>query len=242
MRFKVKFTAIFIVVICLLLPSCRFINPMQETVEINGKEYKLAFTARLYPTEDMVGSDTDVKINGRSYILYQDGEYDCYVSYDNNAEPNIYFNVDQYDEAVSYYTNSENYTYFCKLGNILEPDNLHIIQNIDSGLFEKLLSFSHDNSYNPFTSFNDDDELIRIPVSDPDNWTDDEIHFYKESKDGAFSTLQGHTYILLDGKLALLYYYDFADSDKPVMLIREIPSDLNNPDLLINQEFGAFYE
>ena len=66
-----------------------------------------------------------------------------------------------------------------------------------------------------------------MPIPHPNNWTDDEIHFYKESKDGAFSTSKGYTFIMVDDRLCLLYQYDFGDENNPIILVREIPEDLS---------------
>ena len=56
----------------------------------------------------------------------------------------------------------------------------------------------------------------------------DEIHFYKESKDGAFSTSQGYTFILHENNLYSLYQYDFGDDEKPVMLVRDVPTEISD--------------
>ena len=70
--------------------------------------------------------------------------------------------------------------------------------------------------------------LKKVPITNPDDWMADEIHFYKESKDGAFTTSRAYTFIIYENKLCFLYQYDFRDEDAPVMAIRDIPKELSN--------------
>ena len=167
---------------------------------------------------------------GENYYKYQLTDFDCYIAYDNDAEPNVYFESNQFGEAVSYYNNEENFDFYCLLGNIHDESEQQIIEieDIDSLIFNQLLEFSKNNDYNPFTSFNDEDGLKKIPISNPDDWMADEIHFYKESKDGAFMTSKGYTFVLHENKLCLLYQYDFIDDESPVMLVKDIPSEISN--------------
>ncbi len=241
---KIYCLMLLIILICILFTSCRLSAKMPETVEINGIMYKAAISASLYPLTEVADKEPDMKHRGIAYYMYTDGKYDCYIAYDYNGEPNIYFSDSQYDEAVLYYTSSENFTYYCKFGNIHDEhnNNYHVIHNVNSELFEKLLSYASEKSYNPFTVFKEVNDLEEIPVNNSDDWMKDEIHFYKESNDGAFTTSLGKTFYLLDDKLVLLYYYDFGDEDNPVMLIRRIPSEFNDPDIIINQSFGELYE
>lgn len=241
MKRKILILAALAIYILLTFAAC---NSMPDEVIIDGESYKLAFTARLYPVDMSFMDQTGIKVSGNRFHYYPGSAYDCYVSYDNNGEPNIYFKESEFDDALAYYTDSENFTYYCALGNFHDTEECttHTIEDINTELFEKLLTFSHEKDYNPFALFKNEKDLKKVPVADPDNWTSEEIRFYKESKDGFFSSFQGHIYILLDGKLALLYYYDFGNEDEPVMLIREIPSELSDPDILINQDFGGLYE
>ena len=116
------------------------------------------------------------------------------------------------------------------MGNIHDENDQQInhLENIDHSIFDFLLEFSNDNEYNPFTSFNNEEGLIKIPIANSDDWMANEIHFYKESIDGAFSTSQGYTFILHENNLYLLYQYDFGDDEKPVMLVRDVPTEISD--------------
>ena len=69
--------------------------------------------------------------------------------------------------------------------------------------------------------------FMPMPVTKED-WVADEIHFYKESKDGAFGTSRGNTFIIQNGKLYFLGYYDFSDEDESLMHLKEVPSDVSD--------------
>ncbi len=212
--------------------SCTFNFGKPDTATtaiIEEKEYKKAFIGELYPGDEFAPND-GVKVSENLYYQYSETPYDCYIAYDRNAEPNVYFEIEKFDEATSYYSDSNNYKFFCLLGNVHDTNQQKIleIQKIDYLMFNQLLEFSSNNNYNLFAAFTDEDGLKKVPIPNPDNWTADEIHFYKESNDGAFGTSKGYTFILLDDKLCFLYRYDFGDDDVPVMLVRSIPSEVSD--------------
>lgn len=218
----------FIFLFCIV--SCSIQKVLPDSIMIEEKEFKRAFAAELYPIDDSFLGAEDINISGVSYYKYQLSQQDCYIAYDSNAEPNLYFSSEEYEAALSYYGNANNYNFFCLIGNIHDDNQSRIysISSIDSVMFDRLVDFAKTEDYNPFASFNDEEELRRLPVADPDNWMDDEIHFYKESKDEAFSTLKGYTFVLTENKLALLYQYDFSNTDSPQMLIRDIPTEISD--------------
>lgn len=225
-RCSLIFISLLILFCCV---SCRFNPYMPDSVKIEGKEYKRAFIGELYPMDDFAPDSDGVKVFGNSYYKYSKTPYDCYIAYDRNAEPNLYFESEKFDEATSYYKDPSNFNFFCLLGNIHDENEQQIfhIENINSSMFHSLLAFSNENDYNPFTSFNKEDGLKSIPIANPDNWTADEIHFYKQSKDGAFTTSKAHTFVFYKSRLYFLYHYDFSNEDAPIMKVREVPAELN---------------
>ena len=224
---KICFILSLILILCCCSCTINFNKP--DTVTIEEKEYKKAFIGELYPIEDVVSSE-GIKISGNSYYKFFKTQYDCYIAYDRNAEPNVYFSSEQFDEAFSFYNDASNFNFFCLLGNIHDENDQKIleIQEIDPLMFNRLLEYSAKNDYNPFTSFNNEDGIKKVPIPHPNNWKDDEIHFYKESKDGAFTTSQAYTFIVHKNKLYFLYQYDFSDDNAPIMLVRHIPSEIGD--------------
>ena len=225
-----KYIMLFLsLILVLCLSSCTLSLDTPDTVTIDGKEYKKAFVGELYSLDEVVSNDS-IKVSGNVYYKYSKASYNCYLVYDSNAEPNVYFEAGKFDEAKLYYGNSNNFNFFCLMGNIHDENDQQIIhlESIDQSIFDSLLEFSNNNEYNPVTSFNNEEGLIKIPIANPDDWMADEIHFYKESKDGAFSTSQGYTFILHENNLYLLYQYDFGDDEKPVMLVRDVPTEISD--------------
>lgn len=225
-----KYILLFLsLILVLCFSSCALTLDKHDTVTIEGKEYKKAFVSELYPFDEFVPND-GVKVSGNLYYKYSQTPYDCYIAYDRNAEPNVYFEKEKFDEAKLYYSNSNNFKFFCLIGNIYDENDQQIInlENINYSMFNSLLEFSKDNDHNPFTSSNSEEGLKKVPVTDPDDWMADEIHFYKESKDGAFTTSKAYTFILHENRLCLLYQYDFSDDEAPVMLVRDIPSETSD--------------
>ncbi len=224
MKKHIFFVLSLILVLC--FSSCALNLDKPDIVTIQGKEYKKAFVGELYPFDEFVFNDS-VKVSGELYYKYSQTPYDCYIAYDRNAEPNVYFAKDKFDEVMLYYSDSNNFKFFCLTGNIHDENDQQVfnLEDINYEMFHSLLEFSKVNDYNPFTSFNNEEGLIKIPIADPDDWMVDEIHFYKESKDGAFTTLKAYTFILHENKLYFLYQYDFSDDEAPVMLVRDVPSE-----------------
>ncbi len=217
-------------ILVLYLTSCSFKKDIPETVTIDDKEYKRAFTGDLYPIDDgFMGAD-GVKKFGHSYRTYSETQFDCYIAYDDDAEPQVYFEKQQFDEAVSYYNNAESFNFYCLTGNIHDTNDHKIfeIHEIDSSMFNQLLEFSEKYEYNPLASLNNEDGFTKVPITDTVNWMSYEIHFYKESKDGAFTTSRAHTFVLHENELCFLYQYDFSKRGAPFMIIRSIPTEVSN--------------
>ena len=226
---KKIFSLFLLLTFVLCFSACTFGIELPDTVTIAEAEYKKAFSGDLYPTDEGFLCADGVKITQNTYHKYSDTPFDCYLSYDDNAEPTVYFKSEQFDEAVSYYQNASNFNYFCVLGNIHDENDRQVMEfpKIDTGKFDSLLAFSQKYSYDPLAS-NNEDGLKKVPLTDPDHHTAEEIHFYKESKDGAFVTLKAYTLVLHEGKLHLLYRYYFSDEADSVMLIRAIPTELDD--------------
>lgn len=220
---------IFSMLLILCCCSCTFIFDIPDTVTIEGKEYKIAFTDVLYPIYGVV-SDKGVKIFGSNYYRYSETPYDCYISYSHNAKPKVYFEASCFNEAISYYKDASNFNYFCILGNIHDESKRQMIelQEIDALMLDRLIEFADENEYAPFSFSSKENELKKVPIADASHWTAGEIHFFKESKDDAFSTSRGYTFVMLDERLCLLYQYDFSDENVPCMTVCEMPTDISD--------------
>ena len=225
-RYVSIFYALIFVLCC---ASCTVKLSLPESVTIDGKEYKKAFVNELAPLYDEFSNVSAKKIAGKSYYPFSKTSFDCYFAYDYNADSNIFFESTQFDEAVSYYSNIENFNFFCILGSLYE-ENGHLLfelEEIDYSMFEQLIEFAELYAYNPLTSFNKTEGLKEIPVPNPDDWMEEEVYFYRDSKDGAF-TIERHAFILHEREFYLLYRYDFTNEEAPIMLVRDVPEFLED--------------
>lgn len=215
------------VLILLFCPSCSSLGGMPRTVTLAGEEYRLAFTGELYPLVDEGDSAVAAEQGGRSYSPYAAAAYDCYIAYDRHAEPCIYFAADQYDEAVAHYTDGDSFVCYLLRGNHHDGAKGMELEGVDPAMLDALLSFAAAEDYDPFSPTKDEG-LFDAPIPNPDAPSQGELHIYKESRDGAFGSSRGSTFRLHDGALCLLYYYDFADSDAPVMRLRSVPREVSD--------------
>ena len=103
----------FVLLAILHLSSCNRKN-LPDTVQIENLDYKRAFTATLFPIDDIDNDGIKKPLGtlGPSFYRYQSTRFDCYIAYDLYAQPNLYFASEQYDEAVSYYQSGDNFDYF----------------------------------------------------------------------------------------------------------------------------------
>lgn len=214
----------------LCLTSCKSTkNVKNNVVTIKGEEYKLAFVDELYPMYEELVSNKEIWALGKKCYEYIKPQFGCYIAYDLKAEPNIYFKSEQFDEALEFYSNGDNYNFFCLRGNIFDEERQQIFElhDIDLKMFDELISFASEKEYNPLTSFDNKDGIISFPINQNSKVVN-EIHFYKESKDGAFTTSKGYTFLVRGDKMYLLYYYDYANDSKPVAKVRTLPTELSD--------------
>lgn len=185
-----RFLAILLsVVLAVMCVSCGKLTSLPDTVKSDGKEYQRAFSNTMFPCDDSMRSDAK-KISGRSYYMYSATPYDCRIVYSNNAKPNIYFVEEQFKDAAAFYSDPGNFDFYCIFGNLfdIEGQQKYLINEIDTSMFEQLIAFAEKNSYDPLSIFHDTKGLKTIMLQDPQHWEEDEIHIFKESKDGAFCT------------------------------------------------------
>lgn len=217
--------------ICVFLfSSCSFTVTLPDRVTIGSDTYKRAFEAALYPLNESNVAAEGTKISGIPYYKINNVPFDCYVAYDSSAEPHLYFADGIFDEAVSYYDSPENYNYYCVISNIHDESEAEQcpISDADSDIFDQLISFAQENDYDPLASHNNAANVRYAPIPDPDDWTKNEIHLYKESKDEAFTTATGYTFLIVENKLVLLHYYTFENEENPQMAIMDVPTELSD--------------
>jgi hypothetical protein len=244
---KVYHIILIFFIFSIMCSSCSVRKELPESVTIEKHTYRRAFVAELYPLDDPSSTPDYVRVSGVSYYRCANDTFDCYVAYDNNAEPNVYFAESVFDEAVQYYKKSDNYLHYCVFGNIHDEteSETNQISEIDGNMFDALLDFAQEHQYNPLTSFNHVDGLRHIPIADYADWVKEEIHLYKESKDGHFSTTKAYTFLNIEDSLVYLHIY-YADKENLKMAVFDVPQELSDyfipivEDLKENHDNGSW--
>lgn len=201
-----------------------------ETVSIGDHTYATGFYGTLFPHK----FDFSEEIYEVDDTEYRGIEYDrfdlIHADIGSYTEGTIYCRESQFDEAEKYYSDPENYTYYCRVGEFRkesDPEYFDISEEIDPEMFEALREFAEQNSYEPFDLFkNSGIEKIEVPI--PDKKTSPTLVFYKESKDGIFTSSTGESFHIIDGELVLVYYYDygFGEYEKLVGVI--VPDEISD--------------
>lgn len=209
-----------------ILIACNITNILvPETITIDGITYRSGFYGDLWPENLTYIGDSYKKGNNEFYHV--DCEQFDWVHSDVGSTANgvLYCAESQWEQASEYYKDSNNFTYYCSIGteNIAYDPVIITIPNIDPTKFDELLLFAKKNSYNPFGA-NSDVKTCRLPI--PDREKSPQFIFYSESKDGFFTSFKGDKFFIVDGKLLLLYYYDYGHGKYEEMVAVEVPDEL----------------
>ncbi len=221
---------IILIMFCLFIIStfsaCNLINQREpETVTMDGTTYRSGFYGDLWP-ENLTYKGDPYK-EGRNKFYHVDCEqFDWVHSKIGRTTNGVLFCAEnQWEQACEFYKNSDNFTYYCEIGSeYIDRDPVLVtIPDIDTTMFDELMSFANKNSYDPFGS-SDDVTTRRLPFPDRDE--SPELNFYKKSKDGFFTSFQGNTFLVVDGKLLLVYYYDYGHGKYEELVAVDVPEEL----------------
>lgn len=87
------------------------------------------------------------------------------------------------------------------------------------------MDFAAANSYDPFdTKKSESAETIRLPI--PDSGKAPRLVFYKESKDGYFTSDKSYQFHIAGGNLLLVCYYDYGHGEYEELVAVEVPDEL----------------
>lgn len=222
-----KFTLIVLFTfLTLALSACNISNlVVPESVTIDGTTYRNGFYGDLWP-ENLTYKGDSHKEGNSEYYHVDCKQFDWVHSEIGSTTNGVFYCAEsQWEQAYKYYKHSDNFTYYCSIGAQYEDRDpvLVTIPNIDTTKFDELIYFADMNSYNPFGS-NKDVKARRLPIPDRDE--SPELTFYKESKDGFFTSFQGNKFLVVDGKLLLLYYYDYGHGKYEELVAVDVPDEL----------------
>lgn len=222
---KLILIATFVVYLTLVLTACSVELSVPHTVAIDGTTYRNGFYGDLWPDNiTLKGEPIKVGVNDFQRVNCERFDW-VHSAIGTKTSGILYCKESQWEEAQEYYADCDNFVYYCSIGaKYVDLDPVIItIPNIDSKKFDELMVYANKNSYNPFGS-NKDVKIRRIPIPDRDK--SPELVFYKESKDGFFTSFKGNIFHELDGKLLLLFYYDFGHGKKEEMVAVDVPDEL----------------
>lgn len=195
------------------------------TIEINGVTYQNGFV----PQDMHFKKEYDVDKEKPLYSQFALPEFINYYRFENNwiirhesttwatnVQDVLYCPIDEWENLRDYYADDINYNYQYHIrinGQITKYE----IPNADTEMFNKILQFSDDNRYT--SNSQNKAETITIP-----NALTPAIFFYKDSKDGIFTT---HTteFFIYEGHI---YFYRYSNVAAGINEVAILPKEIED--------------
>jgi hypothetical protein len=227
-----KFFAVLLstILAILVLSGCSLSFIVPESIRIDNKTYKTGFYGTLYPNEFPL---TEYTLQNTFFKLVRI-DHDTFELYHAGIGPypygTIYCEESQYEQVSEYYNDPANYTYYCILG-VDKTDGTCAqtveLPDVDTALFDDLLSFADQSGYDPFDSqHNSKVETVDLPM--PDDDVDTRMVFYKESNDGLFCSEIGVDYYIIDNSLYRVFVYDYGHGEYEKLVAVEVPKYISD--------------
>jgi hypothetical protein len=218
-----KKIAILILLLPCLLSGCfRMASPPPDSVVYENQKYKTGFYGDLYP-DDLNFSGDEFEISGQEFQKVKSDKHNwIHSDIGEKSEGTIYCIETDWEKDKAFYSNPDNFNYYYCSGNDT-PALIKKWNSVEYNRFDELTVFAEQHSYDPFNAeINKDQKKYPMP-----DWMNGEISFYKESKDGLF-TSGPNTFHIINDKLVLLCYYDFAkgDEEKECMYGVAVPDNI----------------
>lgn len=214
---------------CLLF-SCAQANVLRDildlfqrdTVSIGGADYSGGFYGDLYP--HFSASGDAFAHNGKYFYAVEHPRFDL-ICRSQTGLDSLLCAQSQWQEAASYYSDDANFVYRCQIGAQYTDRDSVIVQldGMDPSMFDRLMSFASENEYQPFGK-DRSDSLLRLP--EPDRDQSPQLIFYKESRDGLFTSYKGSKFHIIDGKLLMVYYHDSNFGAMDELTAVEVPDEI----------------
>lgn len=206
------------------LTACNIGLGVPNKITIDDITYRNGFYGDLWPQNLTYGSGS-YKVGSKEFHRVKCKKFDwVHSAIGDTTNGVLYCDESQWEKAHAYYADSENFVYYCKISAQYGKDPvITTISDIDPKKFDELMKFADKNGYNPF-GLNKKVKTRSLPIPDKDK--SPELTFYKESKDGFFTSYQGSTFHIVDDKLLLLYYYDYGHGKYEKMVAVNVPYEL----------------
>lgn len=193
-----------------------------ETITVNGVVYRNKFQGDLILRNPQYGSELICENERGRFFRLEGTDYDLLYNVSSIAigvPESVYCRDDQWQELYRYYSDMDNFTFVCianeKGGNF----NRITLETMDVEKLNKLADFSEENSYDPFTFF-ENNNTRKVSTS---SLGKTEYRFVYNSNDGLFSYGAASFYVL-EEKL-VLEYYQIASQGKT--LVVDVPEELS---------------
>jgi hypothetical protein len=201
------------------------LSGIPNTVTIEGTTYRNGFYEGLYPINFTYSADR-IKVGSNYFRRIKYEKFECVkFSDDGTVTDIIYCAEGQWEQAHTYYADRDNFVYYCKIGreNIYRDSLIEIIQDIEHEMFDKLMVFADENSYNPF---NPNKIIITHRLTFPNNDDSPELTLYRESNDGYFTSPKENKFYVVNNKLLLVYFYDYSHGEYEEIVTVDVPDEL----------------
>lgn len=217
-----------VIILISVLWGCRLSPKEPKEIVIDEKTYVSGFYGTMYPYEFEL-SEEGSEVDGKLYRKVISEQFELmHVDAGPYSEGTIYCEKGMYSEAKAYYDDNENYNYYLKKGVKKTGDKTDVItveiDDIDKDIFVRLIEFVQSNSYDPFGK---NKKTKTKDVAMPEDMSG-RLVFYRVSKDGMFTTGTGDYFHIVDGKLMLVYQYDYDKGVNPKMIAVEVPKDISD--------------
>ncbi|MBQ8296599.1 MAG: hypothetical protein IJX77_02310 [Ruminococcus sp.] len=213
----------------LLLTGCADLRLLlSDSVDVNDKTYKTGFYGSLIPDELDYSGET-YSVGKTEYKQLEHDRFDLIRSDSGMyTSGTIYCSEEQFSEAELYYSDPENFSYYCTIGAESTDNTPYTlnIDDIDTDMFNALIEFADNSSYDPFDSkHNDKIDKAELPI--PDNYITHRLNFYKESNDSLFTSSKGHEFHIIDDELYLVFYYDYGHGEYEKLVGVKVPEEIS---------------
>jgi hypothetical protein len=187
-------------------------HSVPNEVLIEGVTYRNGFYSNLWPLNITYTGDS-YKVGENEFYRVKCEQFDWVHSKIGGTTAGMLYCKDvQWENARAYYADSKNFQYYCLVGNKHDVNNQVIVTltDVEPSKFDELLNFANENDYNPFGS-NKGIKTRRFPIFSRN--VSEELTFYKASKDGIFESYQGSSFLVVDGKLFLVFKLDYGHEE-----------------------------
>lgn len=215
---------LFVIVCSLFLSGCVIMAPAgPETVNINGATYITGFYGKLFP-HSLKQIQNPFTLDNITFRQLKHDQFDLYhANVGPYTEGSIYCAESDYEDALAFYSDPGNYTYHCQFSESRTME----LTDIDTDMFDALLQFAEESSYNPFSAtHNSRIKTVNLPM--PESLKEAELCFYKKSCDSLFISTRGTHYYIYEDHLYLVFYFDFGHGKHEKLVAAKLPDDLSS--------------